>query len=300
MNHPLQNWSESRIAAYAMVAVFALFAYFSLVNLDWALFWEDEATTAFLARNWLEFGAPLVDDARNVYTFRGGADIAADGTFRYPQMLIALQALSFAVFGAGEAQARALSAFFSLAAMALFALVLRHEFPRRPGFCAVAFALACLSPMALGYARSATYNSVVLFLHMSMFYAYLQFCARRRIAYAALALAAALAAFHAHSLSNLVFVAALGVLHVLFRRDRFDRRAWVIAALAAGAYALQAGWFAVAEYSFASYGNRQLTPAYLRYHFGQHAGMLNTHGILAWSIALWFIVWRGKIGRAHV
>ncbi|MGR3984215.1 MAG: glycosyltransferase family 39 protein [Gammaproteobacteria bacterium] len=298
MTRPPHNWSASRIAVYAMAAVFAMFAYLSLVNLDWALFWDDEATSAFLARNWVNLGAPLVDDGRNVFTFRGGGvDIAEDGTFRYPQMLIALHALSFLLFGFGEVQVRILSALFSLAGMALFALVLRHEFPRRPGMRAVAFALACFAPITLGYARAATYNGLVLFLHMLVFWSYLQFCAKRQAGYVALALAAAVLAFHAHALSNLAFIAALGVFHMLFRRGRFDRRAWVIAAIGAGAYALHLIGYYFVEYASGAYGSRPLSVAYAKYHFLKYATMLNDNGILAWSIAVWFVVWRGLVWR---
>ena len=96
-----------------MWALLAAFAYLALVNLDWALFWDDEATMAYLARNWLELGAPLVDDGRNVYTFGGkaGRDIAADGTFAYPPLTTALYALAFK-FSAMAKRRRARSARF--------------------------------------------------------------------------------------------------------------------------------------------------------------------------------------------
>jgi len=277
-----------------MFAVFAGFAYLACVNLGWALFWDDEALSVFFARNWVEFGVPLADDGRNVYTFHSGGDIAADGTVHYPPLMPALQALSFWLFGAGEIQARAVSAVFSLAGMALFADVLRREFPGRHGFIAVAFALACLSPMTIGYARSATYNGVALFFHVLLFWSYARFCARKHAGYAALMAAAAIASFHAHYLSNLVFVSALAAMHLLFRFDHFTRRDWIVAALAGAVYAAQVIWQYFFVYELAGYGVRAVdwSLGNLKYTFGENRNMLNRNGVLAWSIALWFVAWR--------
>ncbi|MGR3914185.1 MAG: glycosyltransferase family 39 protein, partial [Gammaproteobacteria bacterium] len=282
--------NPARIKAYAMFAAFAAFAYLACVNLDWALFWDDEALIAFLARNWLEFGAPLVDDGRNVYAFhrQKGADIAADGTAHYPPLMPGLQALAFALFGAGEAQARMVSALLSLAGMALFADILRREFPRRHGLIAVAFALACLSPMTLGYARTATYNSAVLFFHMAAFWSYLRFCERNHAGYAALMCAAAIGGFHAHYLSGLVFACAFGAMHLLFRARAFDRRHLCIISLAGAAYAAQVLWHYFFVYDVAGYAHRPVSwsAGNLARTLGGNLAMLNRNGVLAWSVAV--------------
>ncbi|MDA7962721.1 MAG: glycosyltransferase family 39 protein [Gammaproteobacteria bacterium] len=289
-------------ATRTMWALLAAFAYLALVNLDWALFWDDEATMAYLARNWLELGAPLVDDGRNVYTFGGkaGRDIAADGTFAYPPLTTALYALAFKFFGYGETPARAFGALFSIAAMALFAQILRAEFPRRPWFCAVAFAFACFAPMTLGYARSATYNTLLLFFHMLLFWSYLQFCARRHAGWAALALAAALAGFHTQYLSSMMFVATLAVFHLLFRRRGLDRRAWIVLVCAGAAYAAQVLWFYFAEYSAEAYGQFRVTLDQLRFQAASYLRMPNQNGALVWTLLLWFFGRRAFAAwRAH-
>ena len=135
-------------------AVLASFAYLVFVNLGYAPFWDDESVSAFLARNVVELGAPLADDGRNVFSYRGGGDIDDDLTFRYPKFTIYAQAAAFYLFGAGEWQARLISALFAFLAILLFADSLPIEFPRRPGFAALALAFACFSPIIVLYSRS--------------------------------------------------------------------------------------------------------------------------------------------------
>ena len=114
-------------------------------------------------------------------------------------------------------------------AMVLFADVLWREFPNRTGFAVLALAFACFSPVTLSYARSATYNAPVLFFNLLLFWSYLRFCERPRIIFTLLIALAALAGFHLHYLSNLVFIASFSIFHLLFRRACFNRRAWWLA-----------------------------------------------------------------------
>ena len=295
LSSPLQH-DSTRIVACSMVLTFAVFAYLCCINLDWALFWDDEAYIAFFARNWLKFGAPLADDGRNVFTFFGGEDLAADGTPHYPLLLPALQALSFRLFGEGESQARAISVAFSLAGMALFAQVLRHEFPWQPGFVAVAFASACLSPITIGFARSSTYNGMVLFFHMMVFWSYVRFCSSQRIGYAVLMTVSAMMAFHAHYLSSPVFVSALIACHLLFRGHCLSPRSRFILAAAGIVYSasIYIAWVYVVDYPISAHS--KIFPGTLWENFTdrlrRNYNMLNTSGILPWSIAVWFVLWR--------
>ena len=282
-------------AWYAMAAVFAVCAYLSLVNLDWATLWDDEVVSAHLARNWVALGAPLVDDGRNLYNAFGAGIIKPDGTLFYPPLMPWLTGMVFALFGAGDAQARMLSALLTLAAMALFAAILRREFPRSPWLAAAAFALACLSPLTLGYARSATYNALVLLAHMTVFWAYLNFRAhsqpRSQAVWAAALAAAAIAGFHAHYVANLTFMTALAAAHLLFRRHEFDRRAWALSTAAAGVYAAQAGWAFFAGYFGAGYyDNPGADLARFAPELWQSVKIVNYNNLLAWSVALCAIV----------
>ena len=86
-----------------------------------------------------ELGAPLADDGRNVFSYRGGGDIDDDLTFRYPSSPFTRKRRRFYLFGAGEWQARLISALFAFLAILLFADSLRIDFPaprriRRAGF----------------------------------------------------------------------------------------------------------------------------------------------------------------------
>ncbi len=289
-----------RAALGAMAAVFAVCAYLSLVNLDWATVWIDEGISVYLARNWMELGAPLADDGRNLYATWNGAEINPDGSVQYPPLMPWLTAMVFSLFGAGDVQGRLISALSTLAAMALFAMILRREFPRSPSLVAVAFALACLSPFTLGYARSATYNALLLLLHMAVFFAYSEFCASRRLArqilWAALMTAAAIAAYHTHYLGNAIFMGALGAMHLLCRRREFDRRAWIIAAAAGGAYAAQTVWHALKFLASGYLDSPERVGLFDALHWALL--ILNSHNLLAWSVMLWGIFRWLQLARA--
>ena len=267
-------------------------AYLSLVNLDYATFWDDEAIAPTVARNLLFFGSPTADDGRNVLSYLGGEDIRSDLTFRYPPVGIYLQAAMFGLFGVGEAQARMLMALLTLAAMLLFADVLRREFPGRSNFIALAMLFACLSPITLGYARSATYNSPLLFFNILLFWSYLKFCERTQVKFAVLAAIAAVAGFYTHYLGSGVFIAALGIFHLLFRRSCFDRRAWLITAGGMCLYGLLAVWFFYAEYSTAGYVGfeHRLSFDNAWWRTSAHIVGLNRNLILVWPVGLWLIL----------
>lgn len=277
------------------LVMLAIFAYLTFVNLDYAPFWDDEAIVPVMARNVLRFGAPLADDGRNILSYYNGADIADDLTYRYPRLGIYMQATMFSVFGEGEIQARALCALFAVATMVFFADVLRREFPNRTGFVVLTLAFACFSPVMISYARSATYNAPILFFNMLLFWSYLRFCERPRVVFTLLIALAALAGFHLHYLSNLVFIAAFCVFHLLFRRACFNRRAWWLAIAVAMPYVLNVAWFYFTEYSPDAYASRneafsltatvKLLSLYL-------AG-LNQNGILTWTVVLWFVGYFG-------
>ena len=277
------------------LAVLAIFAYLSFVNLDYAPFWDDEAIVPVIARNVLRLGAPLADDGRNILSYYNGADIADDLTYRYPRLGIYMQAAVFSVFGEGEIQARALCALFALAAVVLFADVLRREFPNRMGFVVLTLAFACFSPVMISYARSATYNAPTLFFNMLLFWSYLRFCERPRIVFTLLIAFAALAGFHTHYLSSLVFIAAISVFHLLFRRACFNRRAWWLAIAAAVPYVLGVAYFYFTEYSPDAYASRNeafsLTASVKL--LSLYLVGLNQNGILTWTVALWFVGYCG-------
>ncbi len=294
---PRNNQSENealkdRRAQGVVLAVLAAMAYLSLVNLDYATFWDDEAIAPTVARNLLSFGSPTVDDGRNVLSYLDGKDIRPDLTYRYPPVGIYLQAAMFGLFGVGEAQARTLMALLSLGAMLLFADVLRREFPGRRGFIALAMTFACLSPITLGYARCATYNSPLLFFNVLLFWSYIGYCDRRQARFALLAAAAAVAGFYTHPLGSGVFVAALGIFHMLFRRSCFGLRAWLISSSMVFAYGLMCIWFFHVEFSTAGYVgfDHELTSENAWWRMLAHIAGLNRNLILVWPVGLWLVL----------
>ena len=286
--------SQNLRAKCATAAVLAVMAYLSLVNLDYAPFWHDEAASPTIARNLLALGSPTADDGRNVLSHFEGKDLRDDLTLRHPPLSIYMQAAVFRIFGVGEVQARTLMALFTLAAMLLFLDILRREFPGRSGFVALVMMFACLSPITLGYARSATYNSPLLFFNILLFWSYLRFCERPQLRFALLTAAAAVASFHTHYLGSGVFVAALGIFHLLFRRSCFDRRAWLVMGSVAIGYGLLAARFLYAEYSTGGYiRNEEFSIESIWWHMLLHIASLNMNLILVWPVALWLILLLG-------
>ena len=146
------------------------------------------------------------------------------------------------------------------------------------------------------YSRSATYNAPALFFAMLLFRLYLSFCARPKITTALAAALAAVAGFYVNYLTSAAFVASLFIFHLLFRREMFDRRAWILAAAAAVPYAAHVLWFLVFEYDPEAYRSAKHgftlvdTAKILRLHFIA----LNQNGMLVWPVALWFVVSRGQ------
>ena len=290
-----QNGSEALHTSRAqgvVLAVLVLMAYLSLVNLDYAPFWDDEAIAPTMARNLLSSGSPTADDGRNVLSYQDGKDIRPDLTYRYPTAGIYLQAAMFGLFGVGEVQARTLMALLSLAAMLLFADVLRREFSGRWGFIALAMTFACLSPITLGYARCATYNSPLLLFNILLFWSYLRYCECLRVRFALLAAAAAVAGYYTHPLGSGVFIAALGIFHLLFRHSCFDLRAWLISISMISVYGLMVVWFFHVEYStggYAGFGNK-LSFENAWWRISAHIAGLNRNLILVWPVALWLVL----------
>ena len=284
-------------------AVLVAFAWLTTTNLNYVPLLPDEAVMATIARNLLEFGSPIVDDGRNVFSHGtvvppNYSDLSASLEYRYPPLQFYAVALGFLLFGEHEFGARIMSAFFALASMLLFWSILRREFPNRPWFNAVAVALACFSPMIILYARAAVYNSQALFWTLLLYRLYLSFCSRARIATALAILAAALAGFHTHHLISFSFVCALAIFHLLFRRSCFDRRAWAIAISIGLIYAGQALWYGYLDpdayakdidYDRFGFG---FILAKIPVLVGVRLLNLNNNGILFWTVAVAFLGWR--------
>ena len=281
-------------------------AYLATAHLDYVGFWDDEAIQAFIARNLVLVGDPVVFDGRNFYTNDGRgntSDINADLYHRYPQLIYYLGAATIYLFGDDDKILRFICALFGLAAMLVFYQILIREFGRRrPILICAAFAVICFSPMLLLHIRSFQYYAPGLFFNLLMFYAYLSYRRRRNWQSLLAMTVAAMVAFHAHYLVNAAFVAAVAITQTAFYGNTFSRRDWLKLTVAGiiwaggGAwYLLQSGYLAQIQ-GYASFYKY----AFIERHvilMWQHLRALNENDILPWTIMLWAggaMVWRWK------
>lgn len=295
---------------FCVAAILAALAYLSTVNLDYAPLWDDEAGTALIAKTLLEHGAPVVDDGRFVVSLgpgfpAGSGDITDDMKIRYPQLVIYTTALGYLLFGKNETGARLMSVIATLGSMLLLWGIFRREYPYRPWFAVVALGLACFSQMVILYARSATYNALAMFLALLVFRLYLSFCEQARIRTAVALAVAAVVSFHAHFLISASFLFALGFFHIFFRRQTFDRRSWIIAILAGLPYVLQAVGYRFFDSDLFTSPNvasadldlswDEKLRLFLTVLLPGHFKSLNDNGIIYWTVALAFVIWRGRL-----
>ena len=276
----------------AALGVLMLFGYLSTVGLTNGPLSGDEAIAPVLARNLMATGSISADDGRNVLSFHDGQDIRENLTLRYPPINVFLQTGLLATFGMGGEKARLLMPLLTLIALLLFADVLRREFPGRGNLLVLALAFASLSPMTLGYARSATYNAPLLLCNILAFWAYVRYCQHPQIRHAALWLLVALAGFYTHWSGSAAFVAALVFFHLAFRRHRLTRRAQIIASLIVLIYAANVA--ALVAFDFPHY--HYPPPQDVLSRVGETMTLLrgyllrvNSNLILTYPVALWAI-----------
>jgi len=168
-------------------------SYLRLYNLNNTLLWQDEAETAFYARQILDFRLPnAYDEKRDLFLYIGAfipispsdshsglidptiyefvqEDFANDGTLiKHPYGDILLTALSFSIFGPSTFSARFLFALTGVFSLILVYQLGRYLYNKRVGLIAMAF--QTFNIVLIAYERQARYYSLNLFGFLGALY----------------------------------------------------------------------------------------------------------------------------------
>lgn len=147
-------------------------------NLDHVAFWDDEAQTVILAKNFNLTGSLTGWDGKNLYAYRNGSLLRNDYSIIQPPLDILVTALSIRMFGVSETAARIPFAFLALGALLIFHSILRTT--------AIQPTQRFLSTLVLAYStqfilngRQCRYYALCLFLGLLLHRFYLFFNLRR-------------------------------------------------------------------------------------------------------------------------
>ena len=298
----LSRWAERNPYAASVAALFAAAAYLALNNLNYVGFWDDEAASAILSRNFLRFGDPAAWDGRNLWGFRDGRALDENNIVRYPRMIFYLGAAAFTLFGVHDWAGRLATVLVGLAAFFLLAAVLRMEFPNRPRVRLIALALFALSPVYLLHIRQFQYYSLSLTFALGMFWAWRRFLDRREWWNPLALLAFALGGFHANFLLGATFVAALAVYHCVFYPRAFRPRDWAVFTLVGTVWLAACAGYFYAENYHEGYGQLNYrVPWWERKPrlFLLHIRELNSEDYITWPFGLWLVWAAGRALRAR-
>lgn len=210
------------------VAIFIVAAYLAMRNLGDAYFWDDEAQTALIGRNYLQQGEYTGWDGRNLYTYRNGILLKPDLSFGYvpSRLQFAVVAASFKVFGPSTWAGRFPFVLAGLAALALLWRVLQREFPEAPVLRLYAFSLVALSVVFLLNIRQCRYYAASFLFALATYWAHRRAMDKDRWVDHLAGVAFAVLLFYSNYLLGFAFLAAVAVRGT--RRAHWDemRRSW--------------------------------------------------------------------------
>src|SRR5262245_39262825 len=219
-------WGNSAAAGLLLVAALLIFP-----SLDDRYLWDDEAETALLARNVLQFGVPVAWDGATLISQECGTDYDTNYLWRQtPWLPIYVTAGSFAVLGASTFTARLPFALLGLLSIPSMYLLGLRAFGDRLTAVLAASSLLLSVPFLL-HVRQGRYYAVAIFATIWVFYFYFLLPTRPR--WAAAGLAAGLAVLF--YTSNLLWLALVAGLVLGFFVVGFERAVipWLVAALGA-------------------------------------------------------------------
>ena len=160
-----------------VIASFLLFK-----NLDNIYLWQDEAETALLAQNILEYGYPRAWDGKNVITQNAEKDFNKQYVWTWsPWLQLYITAGSFWLFGANTFSARLPFVFIGLASICLFYLFTR-KFSESKQLAIISTTLMVTSIPFLLHARQCRWYMTAIFATIWMLYAYLKLQRKEKFA----------------------------------------------------------------------------------------------------------------------
>lgn len=244
--HPLTSVAESpnpqrRSTSFQLLAATLLFlasGYLALAGLGGPAFWDDEAGTALVAKNYLSTGRLTAWDGRNLYAHAQGTVLSHELMVLDPPLPFLATALSFRLLGVSTWAARLPFAVAGLAALLVFALILKETLGSDSWMWVYALGVLALSVPFLLYIRQCRYYGMALLFSSLAYLAYRKCLSSRHVGWFLLLSLSAVALFFSHYLVGGAFLASLGLVHLLFHRSVFGLREWAKTALAFSFFAL--------------------------------------------------------------
>jgi 4-amino-4-deoxy-L-arabinose transferase-like glycosyltransferase len=155
-----------------ILIILALAAFLLLFGLDNRPFWQDEAETAGLAKNLLQYGVPRAYDGLNIISQEQGREFDANFLWRWsPWMQICVAAAGFSLGGLTTFAGRLPFALMGLACIFLVYRLVRHNFGDRAWALCAAILLTGSVPFLL-FARQCRYYSLGALLTLMSLYAF--------------------------------------------------------------------------------------------------------------------------------
>lgn len=215
-----------------VLAVFICTVYLSLAGLAKHVFWCDEANVGVTARTMVQTGYISAWDGRNLLAVDEGRGLNEKLQSWNSPLEYVPAALGFKLFGISTWAGRIFFVLIGLAALALFYLLLRLDFPSWHNFRIYAFCSMALSYSFLLNIRQCRYYALCIFGVVALYYCYKKFLTTRSWWYGAGCTAAALIFFFSNYLLAAVTFCTLIVIHIVFYRKSFTKSQWLIVGVA--------------------------------------------------------------------
>lgn len=222
---------------WVAVFVFVASGYLTLTGLDNPSFWDDEARTAIVAKNFLASGQLTLWDGRNLLAYRRGAGMEPGLKVHYFSLHYPVTALSFRLFGVSTWAARFPFAIAGLATLFVFAMILREEFGTQSWLWVYSLGVLAFSVTFLLHIRQSRYYALSLLFSSFSYYLYRRCLRTRHIGWFILLAISSIALLYSNFLVGGAFLLSLGILHLVFHRSDFSIKDWAKAALAVTIFA---------------------------------------------------------------
>ena len=168
----LQNRGFLRQFDYILLLILAAAAFLFFFRLDHRPFWQDEAETACLARNVLEYGVPKAFDGVNLVSQESGREFNADYIWRWsPWLQIYMAAGAFWLGGINTVSGRLPFALLGFATVLMVYFFIKRRFGDLT-WARLAALLMASSVFFLLFSRQCRYYSLGAFLALLSVYAF--------------------------------------------------------------------------------------------------------------------------------
>ncbi len=314
MNGVLATVGRCRITPWAVASLCAFCAagYLTLVNLDYAGLWYDEAPTAILGNTLLEHGTLSGWDGRNLIGADNGRELNRNLINTWPPLPPALNAIGIRIFGFNEVGVRIMHALVGLLSLVLLYLLLLEHLRKHPRLVFFVFLFSAMSAQLLLYFRQSRYYAFMVFGVIGAFYFYERYWRTGKTLFLVLLTLVAAAAFFNHYVGGAATILSVAAWHMLFRARHTSARQYlrfglgivIVAGMGAGYLA----WLGVLGGAGGGWRDFLQMPAHL--HDGavpaplvrvwRWARDLLAADWIAWPVCLWFagvllLAWRKRV-----